>query len=483
MLTEKGNRLFFIVLMLCLSLCVSPAASASPEKPVRKAENASDRSPLQATDLGRIETLDLRTAAKIALSRNPSLAAAEARVRQAQERLIQARSAYWPSLDATLSGARVSLSESDYQSALKTARLFSPNAAVDEPQSRYQTALTATWLLFDGFQRKFARASAQYGQSQSEAARSETKRLLLSSVASAYFSAQLALENIAIARADEAFNQRQLIDAQARHRIGTGSLSDVLNFKIRVNEARTRLISAERIYQEAMFGLAALLGMPGSRFPDGMALARLKQETAAEMTRPDPDALADYALLHRPDLAANDYALKQAESQVKIARGRYYPAINLAASVAGDRTDDAGFTGDDFGNSVGFNLTYNLFAGGSDRARVREAKYREVEQQKNLEDLKLRVSSQVRASSNLLLSTQRQLVLQRANTDLNQQNRDLVEKEYAAGQVSLVRLNEAQRDLTTAQSRLALSLAALRQAWFNLETDTGRILAILPETE
>lgn len=57
----------------------------------------------------------------------------------------------------------------------------------------------------------------------------------------------------------------------------------------------------------------------------------------------------------------------------------------------------------------------------------------------------------------------------------------MVEKEYAAGQVSLVRLNEAQRDLTTARSRLALALASLQQAWFNLETDTGRILEILAE--
>jgi len=300
-------------------------------------------------------------------------------------------------------------------------------------------------------------------------------------VASAYFSAQLALENIAIAKADEAFNQRQLTEAEARYRIGSGALSDVLNFKIRVNEAKTSLINAERIYEEALFGLAALLGMPGSRFPGDMTFARLKQETDEEMKQPNPDTMTAYALLHRPDIAANDFVLKQTEAQIKIARSRYYPFVNLAASVDGDRTEDPGFSQDDFGSRIGLNLTVNLFSGGSDRAKIREAKYRHLEQQQILEDLKLQVSSQVRSSSNLLFSTQRQLVLQRANTDLNRQNRDLVEKEYAAGQVSLVRLNEAQRDLTTAQSRLALALASLRQAWFNLETDTGRILEILPE--
>jgi outer membrane protein TolC len=56
------------------------------------------------------------------------------------------------------------------------------------------------------------------------------------------------------------------------------------------------------------------------------------------------------------------------------------------------------------------------------------------------------------------------------------ENRDLVEKEYQAGQASLVRLNEAQRDLNRAQGRLALALVGLRQALKNLDASTGRIL-------
>ena len=69
------------------------------------------------------------------------------------------------------------------------------------------------------------------------------------------------------------------------------------------------------------------------------------------------------------------------------------------------------------------------------------------------------------------------MTLQRENVDLVQRTRDLVEKEYNAGQGSLVRLNEAQKDLTTAQGNLAQALVALRQAWIELETRTGSILA------
>jgi outer membrane protein TolC len=41
---------------------------------------------------------------------------------------------------------------------------------------------------------------------------------------------------------------------------------------------------------------------------------------------------------------------------------------------------------------------------------------------------------------------------------------------------SLVRLNEAQRDLTVAQAQLASARVALRVAWYDLQTSTGRIL-------
>ena len=67
----------------------------------------------------------------------------------------------------------------------------------------------------------------------------QQRGLLISAVALSYFSAQLALENISIARADEEFNQRQLADAEARQRVGTGALSDVLNFQVRKNQAKT----------------------------------------------------------------------------------------------------------------------------------------------------------------------------------------------------------------------------------------------------
>ena len=82
-------------------------------------------------DLATLQVLDLKTAGRIALAGNPSVAATRARVRQAREQVIQANAAYWPRLDATASASRITLSDNAHTASLASARLFDPTAAID----------------------------------------------------------------------------------------------------------------------------------------------------------------------------------------------------------------------------------------------------------------------------------------------------------------------------------------------------------------
>ena len=439
--------------------------------------NIEKKATATAVDWTAIATLSLDTAVAIALSGNPGLEAAVARVHQAKAKVDQARSTYWPRLDANASGARVDLSKNTYEENLATARYFNPSATIDNPDDYYNADLTASWTLFDGFERKFSNLSAGYGERSSTAALKDAQRLLISAVAQSYFAAQLALENIAIAKADEAFNQRQLADAQARQRVGTGSLSDVLNFQVRGNQAKTSRINEEYRYEIALFGLSALLGLPDSRLPVHVELARLAPETAAELSTPPVDQLITDAMDRRPDIQQAQWGIKQSEAQIKVAQAGYYPSVVVAGNVEGERSGDMHFGQDDFGNRLQLGLSYNLFSGGYTKAKVREARHQKVELEKRLEELILSATSDIRSSAALVTTAQTQVALQRENVDLVQRTRDLVEKEYNAGQGSLVRLNEAQKDLTTAQGNLALALVGLRQAWIELETRTGSILA------
>lgn len=457
--------------LLALFLMTSGAASAgSPEAAL--------------DELNGIEVLDLATAARIALAANPSLAAAQARVMQASQIVKQAQAPYWPQLDASAGVSRVDLSQRDIDAQLGTYNLIRslhpaaglPPADISNPEDFYQAGLSASWLVFDGFAREFRLAGARYGEQATAAARDDAQRLLLSAVAFAYLQAQLALENVAIAKADEAFNQRLLMESRLRYDVGTGALSDVLNFKIRGNSAQSQRIQQERTYRQGLISLAALLGVPQGRLPERVRLADLAPPTDQELAVPQNSELVEAAMRLRPDLKRDSMIVQQAEAGVKTARAGYFPTVALSAAYTGERTEDIDFEGDDFGNSVGLGLNWNIFSGGLTRARHGEAKARLYETERALEDTNVQVASEVQKIANQISASQEQLLLQETNTQLVQQQRDLVEKEYKAGVGSLVRLNEAQRDLTVSLAQLAQARVALRVSWYDLQAATGQIL-------
>jgi outer membrane protein len=471
------KQIIGVLLSMIYYLVALPLAGIAQESTTMESSIGENPDAPAVIDWAAMSILDLDTAVMIALYDNPGLGAAAARVRQAKAQVDQARSTYWPRLDANVVGDRLEVSNNAFRANLDAIRFQDPNATLDNPRQYYNADLIASWTLFDGFERNFSNAAARYGEQSSTAALNDARRLLISAVALSYYAAQLARKNIAIAEANEEFNQRQIVDAEARQRVGTGLLTDVLNFQVRKNEAKTNRISEEYRYEIALYGLAALMGLPQSRLPAHVDLARLMPETSAELSEPPLDNLITNALDHRPDIQQTRWDIQQTEAQIKIAQSGYYPKVVLAGRVDGEQTDTPNFNQDNFGNSLRVDLSYNLFAVGFTRAKVREARQRQVELKKRLEDLVLRSTSDIRSAAALVTTAQAQLALQRENTQLVRRTRDLVEKEYNAGQASLVRLNEAQRDLITAESNLALARVGLRQAWIELETRTGNILA------
>ncbi len=456
------------------------------------------------------DTLDLETAHRRALSDNPGLQAAALRVEQARQRLTQARALYFPSLAATYSASKTWLSDRAVNGARAQAYeqaktplssiLNTPNPnpfsqfaqvgntlvmarhtrnTVDDTVDSYALGLQAQYILFNGFERKFTYAIARFARQETEAAQNEAARLLLDAVAQSFYAVQLARENVAIAKADIEFNERLLKEAKVRREVGTGSLSDELNFEVQIRSARSALLNAKRTWKVARVTLAALMGLPDSDLPEHVVLATLAEEKEEELLPPGVDEQIDYALSHRPDLQRNRYSVERARAQVGQKRAQFFPQVSLFASQDASLSDDSHFEDEDFSSTVGFNISQTLFAGGANYAAWKEARYARQEAERLLSDVELGVVSDVREAVANLTTAQEELRLQRATTDYVKRNRDLVEKEYNAGQGALVRLTQAQRDLIAAESRLAQGQVSLQQAWHNLRTSTGETLGNL----
>ncbi len=419
-----------------------------------------------------VQVLDLVTAQQVALADNPTLAAAAERVEQARYRVKQAEALYYPSIDAggTAVSGRMSFNDAAVLSA--TSR----GTDVDRNIEKYNLSLGASWLVFDGFSRKFSNLIAGYGQQESEQARRDGMRVLLQSVAVSYYGAQLAQYNKDIAEADFSFNSKQAQEAQVSMDAGAGSLSAVLNFQVQMNNASTNILVAERDYDLAMFGLAILLGRESGQMPESLALARMDMVQESEYYELSSIELLNAAATNRPDLLGYELSVQRADSNIGATEASLYPQLALKGTLDGNRNDDTDFSGDDFGSSVSLNLSYNIFRGGGDRARIAEAKSSKRESARILAQQKNNVTSEVRQSITKLELARAQLILQRASVKLVEQTRDLVEEGYKAGQESLARFNEVQRDLVRTQSYLAVALISLYTNRQGLKTATGESL-------
>lgn len=451
-----------LIISICwLVLCSGSQATAGEVKP-------------PATDLSNIKILDLHTARQVALAGNPDLAAVQARVEQARARVAQAAADWWPSIDLTGGVMRERLSDTDFQYNRTLAGLY--NSEAERSTDNFSAGLQAIWTLFDGFYRKFNNEKAGYDVQSEQAAELNTRRLLATAVAEAFYNAQLARTNVDIAEADKAFYTRQLADAQQRWDVGAGTKGDILNIKVQYNSAETRSIQSRREFEAAGYGLAALMGLPQGDFPEHISLAPLDRKARAGSVSEDVDALINDAWAMRPDIRQREMILKQARAGMGIAQASFFPRVELAGAVNSNRQDDAAMTGDDMGYTVSMNIVWNLFDGGKKKSRLAEAGMARQEAGHALKNLKNQVASEVRQNLALLRAARDQVRLQQGTVSLVEENRDLAQRAYEAGEASLVRLNEAQRDLTTTYGRLAQAQASWHLARERLDSSVGRNL-------
>ncbi|NLX18198.1 MAG: TolC family protein [Desulfobulbus sp.] len=432
------------------------------------------------TDLSAIKVLDLKTAQTLALAGNPDMSAALARIEQARARVQQAVAAWWPSLDVSASAVRQRLSDRAYEKNRFLAQ--QSGVSVDQSESVYQSGVEATWLLFDGFYRTFKEEQARYDEQATGADMTDSQRLLVAATAEAFLNAQLAQTFIDISRADETFYIQQLEDAQNRFKIGAGPWGDVLNIRVQVNSAKNSLIQSQREFEAAGYGLAALLGLPDAAFPSHLRLAVLDQNAVTPTVTKSPEVLIEEALTRRPDIRRLEMVVKQAEASMGMSRAPLYPKVRLAGSVQGAREGSAGLSSQDFGSTVGMNMSWNLYAGGADKARMIEAEEAKREAVYTLAGLRNAVASEIRQDLAMLAAAEEQLLLQRETVKLVEENRDLAKNEYEAGESPLIWLNEAQRDLVATHSRLAQALVACQLAEQRLLAATGRNLDGLPQS-
>jgi outer membrane protein len=437
----KSVRFIFLTLIISFVAMLAGCVSYQPPPSVIHSDNytavdANDQKALPPTD----KVLTRQEAVTIALENNPDYKSTQLSMVSAYALYYAALSAYSPTF-GTKWGA------TQYQGA---------NDTTAQNTTKYSGGFVANYQAFSGLTTTMNALGTQATAEAAEWAVKDSRRLLVKNVIVTYNTILLNRAIVRIQQANERFQTQNADNSLLKYNAGADSLSDLLNFKVLKNQAKSSAIQATKDYKIQRYVLAALMGLTTADIPVDTKFPEITVTDADEFEL-GIEFYLDIAIAERPDLKQYKEQLANARYALYGAWGAFSPTLDLAlnygytsAQQSGRGSANINMAKDsDYNYSFAFN--WNLWEGGSRIFTVRsqEALY-DVQKQALLSKW-IEIVSQVRTEYvSLLADVASRKVLGQAK-EMSQQRRDLVQEEYDAGNKDIAVLNQAQKDMVSAQ--------------------------------
>lgn len=417
-----------------------------------------------------VKLLDLDLAVEIALANNPNYAATRCSIAAAYARFYQSLSAYFPTLSGNFKASQTQYLPQN-QGGQGGDTKWLPT---------YGAMLSAQWVVFNGLMDTMNMLASRYAAKESESMNRDSRRLLIQSVIITYNQVLLNRAQMRIAEANEMFQQQMVDDTQLKYDAGAASLSDLLNFKILKNNAADSVIIARLSYDTFRFMLAELMGLSTSEIPEDAKFPEIDMDKELDYSL-GVDFYMDMALSQRPDLQAFRESLAASKFSMYATWGSFLPNVVLNTNYGYSRTDQkenypigsAKPRSVDLLYNYGMNINWLLFDGGSRWAQVRQAQANVAISEEQLADKWITVVSEVRQAHVKLISNIAETKIIAETLEMTKKQRDLVREEYNAGNTSVTRLNEAQKDLINAQINHISSMIDIENAKAQIDAACG----------
>lgn len=299
------------------------------------------------------EDPELHALAEQIAGANQNLKIAEARLREARAMVRFNRAALFPTISA---GAGLSSIRDSANRPFLTPSAPTGNSG----DLLFSLDMSYEIDLWGRVRRTVAAARRE---AEATAADLETARLSLQ--------AELAMDYFELRAADA---QKQLLDETVkafeatlrlttnRYQGGAAPRSDVAQAQTQLDSTRAQATDVTVQRAQLEHAIATLIGKPPAAFS-------LSPRPLDTLPPEIPVGLPSQLLERRPDIAAAERRVAEANEQIGIAKAAYYPTVMLNASV--------GFEGSSFGNvlnassllwAVGASITQTIFDGGRRRA-------------------------------------------------------------------------------------------------------------------
>ncbi|OAI94234.1 efflux transporter outer membrane subunit [Pseudomonas putida] len=437
----NASRLSFLTLGLLLAACSSPrpdnalpVVPAHWQGPAQAGPTIADGPWWQAFASPQLDAL-----IEQARVNSFDLAAAMARVRQAQASAVIAGAPLLPQVKYGLDASRQRLLHGKGYNGIDA------NDG-DRTYSSYGTALSASYEVDFWGGKAAARDSARYSLDASRFDRQTVELTLFSGVAGSYLQSLALVEQLQIARLNLANAKDVLKVVQTRHAAGSATALELAQQRSLVAAQEQQVPLLEQQLQETRITLATLLGEPVQRLP-------ATGERFEAIRWPDIGAGVPSDLLgRRPDIAAAEARLAAAQANVQVARAAMLPSLTLGANLGSGAQ-----VFDQLLRSPYYSLTAGLAAPIFDNGRLGAERDRAVAQREELlatyRGSIVSAFADVEKALNGIDGVDRQREWQDEEVRQARTAFELAQSRYRAGAETLLTVLETQRTLYQAQDQ------------------------------
>ncbi|MBL4680420.1 MAG: TolC family outer membrane protein [Pseudomonadales bacterium] len=404
----------------------------------------------------------IKEVVEITLSTNPDVLVRKYSVVAAEELRNQAKSGYYPSVDLVLAGGRENSNNT-------TTRAL----GVDELKlTRQESSFKVTQMLYDGFATKhLVRQQAALTEAATARLVSTQENIGLRAI-QVYLEVLRRSEIVDLNLENLNHHDRTLGKISERFENGVGTKVDVVQTRGRRAQSKGTLLLSQR---DTRNGTAEFFRVVGEN-PTSLSIPDNIEGLPSTL-----DQAVEIAARNNPGLKAAGLDLEAAIAAQQQSRAGFHPRFDL--ELGATRNDDTdGTLGANDDETAVVRMSYNLYRGGADKARIKEAEAREFVARETLRSVERAVREDVTLIWNELDDILVRLEFLEAHVISTEEVLKVYNDQLSLGKRTLLDLLDVQNELLRARAAFITGQYSARFARYRVLASTGRLLESMEVT-
>lgn len=406
------------------------------------------------------QTWDLKQCIEHAMEHNISLQKSRISVKEAQTDLLTAKAQMFPSLTFSTNQNITNRPWSESSMNVVSDGTGNMTASSSQSETNYNGnyGLNASWLVWNGGQRKMNIEQAEISIEQAELETENSANTIQEQIVQNYVQILYAKESVKINESTLNVSRAQRDRAAELVKIGHLSKTDLAQLEAQVANDEYNLVNAQTQVERYKMNLKQLLELTGTTDFD-VATIEVTDQQALNLLPSVQDVYAA-ALTTRPEIKSSQLSMDAADVDIALAKAGRMPSISLNAGIG-----TSNYSGSDnsltqqwkqnWNNSIGVSVSVPILSNRRNRSAVEKAKLQRQTSELNLQDQQKVLYNNIEGYWLDAITAQQQFRSATTNVESMQSSFELVSEQFNLGLKNLVELMDGKNNLQSAlQSKL-----------------------------